>query len=200
MLAHVLAAAESLEPERLIVVVGSEADEVEAAFAGRGEFVVQAEPRGTGHAVLQAAPKLSDFDGDVLVLYGDVPLLRPQTLEAMRLEKQQGESDLVILTATAASIPGRIVRDATGCVTRVVEQQDASAEELAIPERNTGVYLLDAQLPTSLPRGCSLHDQLMLVAGTPEEQFNEALRPVSDSQKEWCVGMQLQASGTFGAV
>ena len=79
MLAHVLTAAESLEPERLIVVVGSEADEVEAAFAGRGEFVVQAEPRGTGHAVLQAAPKLSDFDGEVLVLYGDVPLLRPQT-------------------------------------------------------------------------------------------------------------------------
>jgi len=146
MLAHVLAAAESLEPERLIVVVGSEADEVEAAFAGRGEFVVQAEPRGTGHAVLQAAPKLSDFDGDVLVLYGDVPLLRPRTLDAMRAEKQQGESDLVILTATASSIPGRILRDDDGRVMRVVEQQDASAEELAIPERNTGVYLLDAQL------------------------------------------------------
>ena len=146
MLAHVLTAAESLEPERLIVVVGGEADEVEATFTGRGEFVVQAEPRGTGHAVLQAAPKLSDFEGDVLVLYGDVPLLRPQTLASMRVEKERGESDLLILTASADSIPGRIVRDDAGRVTRVVEQQDATAEELTIPERNTGVYLLDAQL------------------------------------------------------
>jgi len=146
MLAHVLATAEALEPERLIVVVGEGADEVEEAFVGRCEFVLQAEQKGTGHAVLQAEPKLSDFEGDVLVLYGDVPLLRPETLRAMQADKEQGQADLLILTAEAETIPGRILRDAVGRVTRVVEKQDATRAEMAILERNTGVYLLGAQL------------------------------------------------------
>ncbi|MEE2673845.1 MAG: bifunctional UDP-N-acetylglucosamine diphosphorylase/glucosamine-1-phosphate N-acetyltransferase GlmU [Myxococcota bacterium] len=146
MLAHVLATAEALEPERLIVVVGEGADEVEEAFVGRCEFVLQAEQKGTGHAVLQAEPKLSDFEGDVLVLYADVPLLRPETLHAMQADKEHGQADLLILTAEAETIPGRILRDAVGRVTRVVEKQDATRAEMAILERNTGVYLLGAQL------------------------------------------------------
>lgn len=146
MLEHVLATAEALEPERLVVVVGKDAEEVQARFAGRCEFVLQAEQKGTGHAVLQAEPKLGDFQGDVLVLYADVPLLRTESLRAMQAEKQRSGADLVILTAEAPSIPGRILRDAVGRVERVVEQQDATDEELSIRERNTGVYLLDAQL------------------------------------------------------
>ncbi len=82
----------------------------------------------------------------MLVLYADVPLLRAESLRAMQAEKQRSGADLVILTAEAPSIPGRILRDAVGRVERVVEQQDATDEELAIRERNTGVYLLDAQL------------------------------------------------------
>ncbi len=146
MLAHVLTTAEALEPERLIVVVGEGAEEVEETFVGRCEFVLQAEQKGTGHAVLQAEPKLSDFEGDVLVLYADVPLLRPETLRAMLADKEHGEADLLILTAEAETIPGRILRDAVGRVTRVVEKQDATRAEMAILERNTGVYLLGAQL------------------------------------------------------
>lgn len=146
MLAHVLAAAEALDPERLIVVVGRDADEVRERFKGRCDFVLQAEQRGTGHAVLQAEPKLADFDGEVLVLYADVPLLRPESLIAMRTQKEREAADLMILTAEAPTIPGRILRDAVGRVERVVEMQDATPEELAIRERNTGVYLLDAQL------------------------------------------------------
>lgn len=146
MLGHVLTTAEALEPERLIVVVGKDADEVEQAFAGRCEFVLQAVQSGTGHAVLQAEPKLADFQGDVLLLYADVPLLRPETLRGMQTEKEAEGADLLILTAEAETIPGRILRDAVGRVTRVVEKQDATPDELAIRERNTGVYLLDAQL------------------------------------------------------
>ncbi len=146
MLEHVLCAAESLDPERLVVVVGRDAEEVQERFSGRCEFVLQAEQKGTGHAVLQAEPKLADFDGDVLVLYADVPLLRSESLQAMRAEKQRDGADLLILTAEAPTIPGRILRDSVGRVERVVEMQDATKEELAIAERNTGVYLLDAQL------------------------------------------------------
>jgi bifunctional UDP-N-acetylglucosamine pyrophosphorylase/glucosamine-1-phosphate N-acetyltransferase len=150
MLGHVLATAAELAPDRLIVVVGDDAAEVEKRFAGRCEFVLQAEPKGTGHAVLQAEPKLVDFEGDVLVLYADVPLLRAETLRALRAEKARQDADLLILTADAPTIPGRILRDSIGRVERVVEKQDATPEELAIAERNTGVYLLDAQLL----RGC----------------------------------------------
>jgi bifunctional UDP-N-acetylglucosamine pyrophosphorylase/glucosamine-1-phosphate N-acetyltransferase len=146
MLGHVLATAESLSPARLIVVVGDDAAEVRERFQGRCEFVLQAEKRGTGHAVLQAEPKLADFEGDVLVLYADVPLLRAETLRAMQVAKKRERADLVILTAEAETIPGRILRDSVGRVARVIERQDATPEELAIRERNTGVYLLDAHL------------------------------------------------------
>ena len=146
MLGHVLSTAEALEPERLIVVVDDDAGEVRESFQGRCEFVLQAERKGTGHAVLQAEPKLADFHGDVLVLYADVPLLRAGTLRAMQEEKQRDGADLLILTAEAETIPGRILRDSVGRVSRVVEKQDATPEELAILERNTGVYLLDSQL------------------------------------------------------
>jgi bifunctional UDP-N-acetylglucosamine pyrophosphorylase/glucosamine-1-phosphate N-acetyltransferase len=145
MLGHVLSTAEALAPERLIVVVGNDAEEVQRSFQGRCEFVLQAEQQGTGHAVLQAEPKLADFEGDVLVLYADVPLLRPRTLRAMQVQKERDGADLMILTAEAGTIPGRILRDSVGRVARVIEKQDATPEELAIAERNTGVYLLGAQ-------------------------------------------------------
>jgi len=146
MLGHVLAAAEALSPARLQVVVGRDADHVQEAFQGRAEFVLQAEQRGTGHAVRQAEAKLRDFPGDVLVLYGDTPLLRAETLQRMRQVKHESEAELVLLTAIGGSIPGRVVRDSAGRVSRIVEAQDATPDELAIDERNTGVYLLDSGL------------------------------------------------------
>jgi bifunctional UDP-N-acetylglucosamine pyrophosphorylase/glucosamine-1-phosphate N-acetyltransferase len=146
MLGHVLGIAETLAPERLIVVIGRDADRVRELYAGRCEFVVQAEPRGTGHAALQAEPKLAGFDGDVLVLYADTPLLRGETLRSMQIEKHRRGADLLLLTAEAPTIPGRVLRDAAGRVEGVVEAQDASPEQAAIAERNTGVYLVEASL------------------------------------------------------
>jgi bifunctional UDP-N-acetylglucosamine pyrophosphorylase/glucosamine-1-phosphate N-acetyltransferase len=95
--------------------------------------------------VLQTQEALRGFRGDVLILYGDTPLLRSETLAAMRRHKDQTGADLVMLTA-AVDVPGIVVRDERGRVTRVVEATDASPHELAIEERNTGVYLLDAEL------------------------------------------------------
>lgn len=145
MLGHVIAAAEALSPARLIVVVGRDSEQVERAFEGRVEFVHQAELKGTGHAVQQALPALDDFAGDVLILYGDTPLLTAGTFVRMLEMKREKSADLMMLTATGP-IPGRVVRDAAGHVERIVEAQDASPEELAIEERNTGVYMMGIRL------------------------------------------------------
>ncbi|MGH0033571.1 MAG: bifunctional UDP-N-acetylglucosamine diphosphorylase/glucosamine-1-phosphate N-acetyltransferase GlmU [Myxococcota bacterium] len=145
MLAYPLATAEALGAERLIVVIGRDADEVRKRFAGRAEFALQADQRGTGHAVLQAAPKLRDFRGELLVLYGDTPLLRLESLQRMRELKRASGAGLVLLSARVP-LPGRVVRDARGQVERIVETTDATPEELEIEEGNTGVYLLDSEL------------------------------------------------------
>jgi bifunctional UDP-N-acetylglucosamine pyrophosphorylase / glucosamine-1-phosphate N-acetyltransferase len=148
MLAYPLAAAAELGAEKLVVVIGRDADQVEAAFAGRAQFVVQAEQRGTGHAVQVALPKLGDFSGDVLVLYGDTPLLRSETLARMQAKRRETGAKLVILTSPEP-LPGLVVRDAGGRVARIVEQTDATAQESAIREGNTGVYLCDGALLAS---------------------------------------------------
>lgn len=145
LLEHSLRVAEALRPRKLVVVVGRDAEEVQAQFAGRAEFVLQAEQRGTGHAVLQCREALRGFSGDVLILYGDTPLLRCETLGQMAACKIKTRADLVLLTAPVA-LPGRVVRDVQGRVARIVEVTDATPEELLIQEGNTGVYLVDADL------------------------------------------------------
>ncbi len=145
MLHHVLAAAEALGPERLVTVVGRDADAVRGAFADRSRFALQEEQLGTGHAVLRAEAELEDFSGDVLVLYGDTPLLTAASLGRLQEHKRATGADLVLLSAVV-DVPGIVVRDPAGGLARVVEATDASPEELTIQERNTGVYLLDRDL------------------------------------------------------
>ncbi|MDJ0847702.1 MAG: bifunctional UDP-N-acetylglucosamine diphosphorylase/glucosamine-1-phosphate N-acetyltransferase GlmU [Myxococcota bacterium] len=145
MLHYPLAAAESLAPERIVVVVGRDAEAVQEAFAGRARFAHQGELRGTGHAVLQTEKEMDGFRGDVVVLYGDTPVLRGESLQAMVETKARTGADLVVLSA-AVDVPGIIVRDAAGRLSRIVEATDATPEELAIEERNTGVYVVDKDL------------------------------------------------------
>jgi bifunctional UDP-N-acetylglucosamine pyrophosphorylase/glucosamine-1-phosphate N-acetyltransferase len=145
LFAYPLEAARSVAPERLLTVVGHGADAVRERFAEQVEFVLQAEQRGTGHAVQQCAPALEGFRGDVVVLYGDTPLLRGETLERMSAHKPASGADLVLLSAEV-EVPGIVIRDEAGAVVRIVEAPDAQSDELRIAERNTGVYLLDADL------------------------------------------------------
>jgi bifunctional UDP-N-acetylglucosamine pyrophosphorylase/glucosamine-1-phosphate N-acetyltransferase len=142
MLAHVLDAARSLSPAGLHVVHGHGGDQVRAAFAGAPDitWTEQALQLGTGHAVQQAMPHVPD-DARVLVLYGDVPLLTPSTLH--RLLDAPGR-----LAVLAAELPepfgyGRIVRDAEGRVSRIVEHKDANDHERGIRLVNTGVIAAD---------------------------------------------------------
>jgi len=145
MLGHVLETATEIGAERVFVVVGRDSEEVERTFSGRAEFVLQAEQKGTGHAVMQVLPELDDFRGDVLVLYGDTPLLRAQSLVVMRSARAETGASLVMLTSPEP-LPGVVVRDAQGHVQRIVELVDASPVEAAIREGNTGVYLMDVEL------------------------------------------------------
>jgi bifunctional UDP-N-acetylglucosamine pyrophosphorylase/glucosamine-1-phosphate N-acetyltransferase len=144
LLAHVIAAARgaahaSGRPARIVVVVGHGADAVRTAFAADPElqFVVQHPQLGTGHAVMQALPLL-DPQLPTLVLYGDVPLVRVSTLAAL---VAAGRDALCVLTVRLADPAGygRIVRDAAGHVSRIVEERDATAQERAIDEINTGI-------------------------------------------------------------
>ena len=143
LLAHVLAAARSLSPRRVYVVHGHGGAEVRAAFGDAGiEWVDQADQLGTGHAVMQALPRVSP-DAEVLVLYGDVPLVRADTLRRLADAARGG---LSILTADAPDPAGygRIVRSSGGQVERIVEHRDANAEELAIHEVNVGFLAASA--------------------------------------------------------
>src|SRR5690242_17704555 len=141
-----LAALATLHPERVALVVGHQADDVRAAVAGAGladlRIVLQPEQRGTGHAVACAAGAFTGFDGDVLLLYGDVPLIRPATLAALVAAHRAENAALTLATMSFADPTGygRIVRGPDGRVARIVEERDASDAERAITEVNPGLY------------------------------------------------------------
>jgi bifunctional UDP-N-acetylglucosamine pyrophosphorylase / glucosamine-1-phosphate N-acetyltransferase len=144
LLAHVLAAADSLGADRICVVYGHGGESLPQAV-GREDLVwVPQEPQlGTGHAVQQAMPRV-DPEAICLILYGDVPLIRPGTLQEMVILAREGAVALLTVRLANPAGYGRIVRDARGQVLRIVEQKDASAEELAIDEVSTGVLCLPA--------------------------------------------------------
>lgn len=156
MLSHVLASAQSLSPETVVVVVGHGAQEVRKFYAGDSslQYAEQVPQQGTGHAVQQAAPLLKGDapDSVTLVLYGDVPLVQPDSLRAL-LDAARGDGvpGVGVLTVRMADASGygRIVRDAEGAIVRIVEHKDATPAELEIDEVNTGLIAV----PTAKLRG-----------------------------------------------
>lgn len=142
MLGHVIDCARALTPRKIHVVIGHGAEKVrELLTADDLNWVLQGEQLGTGHAVAQAIEHTAGAE-QILVLYGDVPMLRSSTLR--QLSEQAGEETLGLLTVTMAdpSGYGRIVRNTAGAVQAIVEQKDASAEHLLITEANTGIMAL----------------------------------------------------------
>ena len=144
LLLHVLRAVKPLDAERTVVVVGHQAEAVRAACAGYDvRFALQEQQRGTGHAVAVAGEAaLGDFDGDVLILYGDVPLLRTETLRRL-LDAHHARGATLSMLTNVVDEPrgyGRIVRDPAGALVRIVEERDASDTEKSIQEVNPGIY------------------------------------------------------------
>lgn len=143
----VMRALEAVDVAPVVVVVAPEADEVRATCPADARFVVQREPRGTGDAVLAAEPALQDFDGSLILLYGDLPRLRAETLQRLIGAHRAAGSALSLLTATVADPQGwgRIIRS-QGMVSAIVEQRDCTPAQDAVCEVNVGVYCARAPL------------------------------------------------------
>lgn len=146
LLFYVLNAAREVGATEICTVVGHGAEEVKAAFEGQTSFVLQREQKGTGHAVREGLSALEERrEGTVLVLCGDTPLLRGETLKALCEHHEKEGAAVTVMTASLED-PfgyGRIVRNENGTLLRIVEQRDASEEERAIREINSGVYCFD---------------------------------------------------------
>lgn len=160
MIAWVVDLALALEPKRVLVVVGYKADDVRKALEGldpkgRIRTVEQTEQKGTGHAVQCCLPELGADPGRVVLLYGDMPLLRAESLELLCTEQAATERGMTLLTAQPANPRGfgRIVRGADDSVARIVEEKDATTGERTLREVNLGVYCFDGRfLVESLPK------------------------------------------------
>jgi bifunctional UDP-N-acetylglucosamine pyrophosphorylase/glucosamine-1-phosphate N-acetyltransferase len=173
LVGHVLHTALALEPDRVVVVVRHERDLVAEAVVTTAPGVVvvdQDDIPGTGRAVEVALDALDDFAGDVLVLSGDVPLLETETLAALVRRHRDGRMAATVLSASLddATGYGRVIRDADGAVSRIVEQKDATADEASVREINAGVYVFQVQ---------ALRTELALV-GTANTQGEKYLTDV----------------------
>jgi bifunctional UDP-N-acetylglucosamine pyrophosphorylase / glucosamine-1-phosphate N-acetyltransferase len=144
---YVIDAVRQVGVPRIVLVVGHGGETVRELFAGQPgiEFAVQSEQRGTGHAVMMCREKLAGVTGPVLVLAGDTPLLKSQSLAGLLQDLTQNRAACVIGSAVteASEGLGRIVRDGSGAFSRIVEHKDATPEQLAIREINTGCYAFE---------------------------------------------------------
>jgi bifunctional UDP-N-acetylglucosamine pyrophosphorylase / glucosamine-1-phosphate N-acetyltransferase len=161
---RVLASCRSLAPQRQLLIVGHQAQRVEASLASWSglEFVLQQPQNGTGHAVQQLLPALADFDGDLLVLNGDVPLLREQTIANLLERHRSSGAAVTLLTARLADPTGygRVFADAEGQVSAIVEHRDCSEAQRRNTLINAGIYCFNwRQLATVLPQLRSDNDQ-----------------------------------------
>ncbi len=161
---RVLEAAESLQPTRRLAIVGYGQELVRAALGHvpQIEFVEQLEQLGTGHAVQQVLPHLADFEGDFLVLNGDAPLLRPETLQALlKFHREKGQAATILTSHLPdPSGYGRVFCDANGMLRSIIEHRDCTPEQLAHTRVNAGIYCFRWQdLAKVLPQLGNDNDQ-----------------------------------------
>ncbi|QEY31457.1 bifunctional UDP-N-acetylglucosamine diphosphorylase/glucosamine-1-phosphate N-acetyltransferase GlmU [Synechococcus sp. RSCCF101] len=176
---RVLASCGPLAPERTLLIVGHQAERVRGQLSHRSDldFVLQQPQNGTGHAVQQLLPALEGFEGDLLVLNGDVPLLRSETLEALVAEHRSGGSAVTLLTAELADPTGygRVFVDADGVVQAIVEHRDCTDAQRSNPLINAGIYCFHwPRLASVLPLLSSDNDQGELYLTDTVAQLNPA--------------------------
>jgi len=148
MIHYVIDLADKLKSEKTILVIGHKKELVEEECADRDvRFAIQEKQLGTGHAVQMAEPELKEFDGAVLVLSGDVPLLTETTLQKLVKSHLDNAAVCTLLTARLDDPTGygRVIRKNDGSVARIVEHKDASEDELKIDEINVGIYIFDSK-------------------------------------------------------
>lgn len=147
MAAEVLTVAQALAPEELVMVIGYGADRVRAELGERVTYVTQAEQLGTGHAVAQAEPALRGRTDDALVLYGDTPLIRQQTLKRLLRLHRETEATVTLLSFEPEDPAGygRILRDGNDHIVGIVEHKDATPAQRAVRECNSGIMAFEAE-------------------------------------------------------
>ncbi|BDH59927.1 bifunctional protein GlmU [Lysinibacillus sp. PLM2] len=145
MVEHVIDNIQNLDVNRIVTIVGHGAEKVKETLGEKSEYVLQAEQLGTAHAVQQAESILADLEGTTLVVCGDTPLIREETLKALVEFHQKQNAKATILTAVAENPYGygRIIRNEKGQVSQIVEQKDATEEQQLEKEINTGTYCFD---------------------------------------------------------
>lgn len=159
---HVLETASRLDPAVITIVIGHAAHRVQDACTARDiNWAIQEEQLGTGHAVLCARDKFRQFDGDILILSGDVPLLQEETLRMMVDHQRRSRAELSFLTAQleAPNGYGRILRDRDGTITGIIEEKDATDGQRQISEINTGVYVVSSAFLFEALAGVKNHNQ-----------------------------------------
>jgi len=147
MLSYSVAVARAVGATDIAVVVGHQAELIEKTMTGENlTFILQKEQLGTGHAVLQAREHFRGFEGMILILCGDVPLLRPQTVEGLMEKHRRSRAAVTVMTALLKdpSGYGRIVKGAGDRIIKIVEERDATDEEKKIREINTGIYCAES--------------------------------------------------------
>ena len=146
LLSYVLATARTAGAEKIVVIVGHQADKVREAFPGADlEFALQDPQLGTGHAAMQARPACADYPGLTVILCGDVPLLQPETVRSLVAGHLAAGATVTVLTTEPPGphAYGRIVKNDRGEVLKIVEHRDATDREKEIREINTGIYCVD---------------------------------------------------------
>ena len=161
---RVLASAANLQPDRRLLIVGHQADRVEEQLAAIGglEFVLQQPQNGTGHAVQQLLPVMEGFEGELLVLNGDVPLLRAETIDSLVSGHRRSGADVTLLTARLEDPTGygRVFADAEGKVSGIVEHRDCIEEQRGNNLTNAGIYCFNWRaLAEVLPKLSTDNDQ-----------------------------------------
>ena len=148
MLIHVIGLAKSINSERIINILGHEKNLVIKAIQSENvEYVIQEPQLGTGHAVQQTEQLLKDFDGDVLVLSGDVPLLRKSTIEKMLKIHREADNGATVLTAVFKDPHGygRVIRKNNDTLDYIIEEKDCDDEQRKIKEINAGIYIFKSK-------------------------------------------------------
>ena len=156
MLSYPVAAARSAGAKRIVVVIGHQAEQIRVQFRGQGLiFVEQREQLGTGHAVLQAEGVFRDHVGTLVILCGDVPLIRPETIKSMHDHHRMKGATVTVLTTIPENPTGygRVVKTGDGRAVRIVEERDAGPEDKKIREINTGIYCVESRFLFSAVAG-----------------------------------------------
>jgi bifunctional UDP-N-acetylglucosamine pyrophosphorylase/glucosamine-1-phosphate N-acetyltransferase len=185
MLSYAVTAATEVQPEHIVVVVGHLRDQVEAHLAEIAPHVliaVQEEQLGTGHAVQVALGQLADLDGDVIVTYGDVPMLSGETLAALVEEHRSQQAAVTVLTAEVPDPTGygRILRDPDGLVSGIIEHRDAGELQRQITEINSGIYVFHAaSLKAALAELAPTNDQGEMYLSDVPAAVRRAGKPVA---------------------